>query len=354
MTGINTSSTNLKTFAQMQNAGFQPTGTPVTTSALQYISNTPLPNSNAQNLNSLEKTPKKDVFTIGKKEISKKKALTFAGLAAAAVAAGVGIFLASRGKLPSGENLPPLEILNTNQPNRIQINDQTDICALSTDFQKIARDMTARACNLFENAQKKITEATQLYKNGGKDVDGKVVAKISYNPTRDFEQTMEETLNSGGITLRRSVFVDDLPQTIIEILESGEENVITLQKGRLVSYKEGVQTLEGGIDKIAREITARNGVLDSYREGIEKLPDQKQTVRTARCLSLISGRPLAYMENSETRLADSSKSVATRVGFDENWVPECIITGLQETANGNKTVENNLQLINGHWTEMFD
>ncbi len=95
-------------------------------------------------------------------------------------------------------------------------------------------------------------------------------------------------------------------------------------------------------------------MLDSYREGIEKLPDQKQTVRTARCLSLISGRPLAYMENSETRLADSSKSVTTRVGFDENWVPECIITGLQETANGNKTVENNLQLINGHWTEMFD
>ncbi len=265
MTGI-TPNPNLKTFAQMY--GAQPAfnlpatttqaAAPVNISAPSApVQSAPAPNLN--NNNTLEKTPKSDTITIAGKTIKKKTAI-IGGLSvlAATVAVGAAIaFGASRGKAPAG-----VEVMEA-----------------------AAEDMSKKAAELTEAVQKKIDNVIELFKNGGKDAEGKVVATIGDGGSLS-DKFMEE-LAEDGTVIRRSLFTDGKLSLIQEYLQDEKMNQIYLKDGMPREYEEGIEILSDGGKKVAKVVDFCDGEWWKCSEGLEYAQGSDvEPVRIAKELTL--------------------------------------------------------------------
>ncbi len=237
MTGI-TPNLNLQTFNQIYGAGYQPSSMvslPVSsnTAPLNTVPSASAPNLNTNN--QLEKTPKSDTITIAGKTIKKKTAI-IGGLSALAAVAAVGaamVFGAGRGKTPA---VPPEVKVAT----------------------EAAEAMTQKASELAETVQKKIDVVIELFKNGGKDAEGKTIAQILPAKESDRVKLLQE-LDDSGHVIRESYFVDDILRRISE-----PANTTDLYINNAFEYVDEI--FDGG-RTITRALNY-TGACDNYRPAI--------------------------------------------------------------------------------------
>lgn len=207
MTGI-TPNLNLQTFNQIYGAGYQPSSMvslPVSsnTAPLNTVPSASAPNLNTNN--QLEKTPKSDTITIAGKTIKKKTAI-IGGLSALAAAAAIGaavVFGARKGKVPAvppevkmpPETMPAADVVETvtakagelvngaqKEAQELTESIQKEAQELADGIQKEAEELAdsiqKEAKDVLNIAQKKLAELTEIFKNGGKDSEGKVVTEL--------------------------------------------------------------------------------------------------------------------------------------------------------------------------------
>ncbi len=259
MTNI-TPNPNLQTFNQLYGTGYQPSNMASLSAPLNAAPSAPAPNLNTNN--QLEKTPKSDTITIAGKTIKKKTAI-MAGLGTLAAAAAVGaaiVFGARKGKVPA------------------EVKAATEA----------AEAMTQKANELVETVQKKIDSVVELFKNGGKDADGKIVATISDSADDVSEKIMEEFAEDGSTVLRRSIFKNDVPALIEEFTEDGKGNVIFLSYGKPYEYHEGIEEFSSGTIKMGKILFLPDGKPDEYHEGIKLFSDGSEKI--AKILSFKDGK----------------------------------------------------------------
>lgn len=348
-----TANTNLKTYMQMQGAGFQPTGTPVTVPVFSY--NSPASqNLTLQNPNSLERVPKNDTVTIFGKQLNKKKALVFTGLTVATAATvATSVFLAIRSRNTAtvlGANAP--HVSNLPLSELFQTEEKIDSEAVESGFRTIVDNLTKMAKELAVEAQKKVDAVIDTYHNKGMDAEGKIVADIFSTSERSTEQTMVEKFLSSPITDRRSIFVEGIPQIIIETLENGEKNIIRLEEsGKVALYQRGVSGIGEGENNIVEQIALRQGNLGVYAKKIKMLLDKKQTVTTECQLEFYDNKPYILMENIKKHLANSSMFVERSTCFDESGAPESIIMGAKDISTNTPIITSNYYHNNDKWID---
>ena len=288
MTNI-TPNPNLQTFNQLYGTGYQPSNMASLSAPLNAAPSAPAPNLNTNN--QLEKTPKSDTITIAGKTIKKKTAI-MAGLGTLAAAAAVGaaiVFGARKGKVPA------------------EVKAATEA----------AEAMTQKANELVETVQKKI-DSVELFKNGGKDADGKIVATISDSADDVSEKIMEEFAEDGSTVLRRSIFKNDVPALIEEFTEDGKGNVILFTDGKPIEYNEGFEGFSSGTKKMAKELLIHDGKPYEYHEGLEEF--SSGTIKMGKILFLPDGKPDEYHEGIKL-FSDGSEKIAKILSFkDGKWV----------------------------------
>lgn len=196
MTGINPNP-NLQTFNQLYGTGYQPSSMvslPVSsnTTPLNTVPSAPAPDLNTNNR--FEKTPKADTITIAGKTIKKKTAI-ISGLSALAAAAAIGaaiVFGARKGKVPAvppevkmpPEAMPAADVVETvtakagELVNGAQKEAQELTESIQKEAQELADGIQKEAEDVLNIAQKKLAELTEIFKNGGKDSEGKVVTEL--------------------------------------------------------------------------------------------------------------------------------------------------------------------------------
>ncbi len=329
MTGINTGATGLKTFAELYGTGYQPTGGPISTPALQNNAPQALaPNLTQDGENSLEKSPKSDTITIAGKTINKKTAIK-AGLGALAAAAviGIGVFaFKGRGKTPPIPTEPPVP---TPAPAPVPEGSPLDPAKLADELQASANEMFQRANEMKETAQKKIDAVVELFQNGGKDSKGNVIAKITDKAEGSTEKVMQEFAEDGTTVTRESIFKNGILAKITEFLEGGKENraIFRNNEGKLTIYIEGADG-----NKTAKMLNMEAGL---YREGIET----GDTTKIARSLNWHKGE---YAENTEENFTEGIKKVLRALRFNEERTV-ALVTDI-EAIPGKPTRQNLFQL----------
>ncbi len=285
MTNINTGATGLKTFAELYGAGYQLPGGPISTPALQNNTpQAPAPNLTQDGTNSLEKSPKSDTITIAGKTINKKTAIK-AGLGALATAAviGIGIFaFKGRGKTPLMPVEPPVPApAPAPAPAPVDIM-STDPAKLADELQASANEMLQRANKIIETAQKKVEAVTELFKNGGKDASGKVVATIEDSTDPKFSgKIMKEFAEDGTTVIRESQFDTD-GCYITDFLADGSKTVTD-------SYLHDNIGFSDGIKQVTYEPSTGKGAMH-YIEGIAAKPTKQ--------LDIINGHIQRYKEST--------------------------------------------------------
>ncbi len=212
----------------------------------------------------VNKSEKADTVTVAGKEIKKKTAV--AGFLAAAAVIGAGIIYAVR------KGKAPLE----------------------------AKEMMQRANEFSENAHKTVNEVMELFQNGGKNSEGKMVAQITHSKDSDVLKFMNEFAQDGTTPVRKSTFINDMLCRVEEFTSDNKQNTAFLQNNKLTIYREGEETLPDGIYKTAKEAYFENNKPYLYTEGIEiyHTDNNSRVYKTAKevCISE-KGKPLSYKEN---------------------------------------------------------
>ncbi len=318
MTNI-TPNPNLQTFNQLYGTGYQPSNMASLSAPLNAAPSAPAPNLNTNN--QLEKTPKSDTITIAGKTIKKKTAI-MAGLGTLAAAAAVGaaiVFGARKGKVPA------------------EVKAATEA----------AEAMTQKANELVETVQKKIDSVVELFKNGGKDADGKIVATISDSADDVSEKIMEEFAEDGSTVLRRSIFKNDVPALIEEFTEDGKGNVIFLSYGKPYEYHEGIEGLPDGSRKIAKLLLFTDGKPIEYNEGFEGF--SSGTKKMAKELLIHDGKPYEYHEGLEEFSSGTIKM--GKILFLPDGKPDEYHEGIKLFSDGSEKIAKILSFKDGKWVE---
>lgn len=319
MTGMNTGATGLKTFAELYGTGYQPTGTPVSTPVLQNPPQAPAPNLPQDGQNSLEKSPKSDTITIAGKTIQKKTAIK-AGLGALATAAVITIGVIafrSRGKVPP-------EIKEAN--------------AAAEEMKNAAVELAGKAGELAEAAQKKIDAVVDLFKSGGKDADGKVVANIAAG-TNPNEKIMEELAEDGTTVARRSLFTDDILTSIEEFLEGGKKNEINLIGGKLDTCSEGIEILSDGSETVSRYLSMNGDKPGQYAEGFKRTPaGDRQWDKLLRFDSFDGKEEIICLSLQRTEGADHSETTSKYISLQNNGSIRSYEENFEQKATREKTL----------------
>lgn len=188
---------------------------------------------NLQNNNQIDKNNSNDSWNFS---INKKKAVKFAGFTAAALAVA-GIFYGLRKK-------PPVE---------------------AKALIKQANEFTK---NFQEKFQNTINETIALYKNGGKDSNGNIIAKITEDTDFPSRKIMEEFTDGSKILSRRSIFIDGKLGSIEKLTENNKYDVIAINReGKISHCQEGVEIFDNGNFSIAKEACLDNNKPYMYTEG---------------------------------------------------------------------------------------
>lgn len=234
---------------------------------ISAISNTKITtfknNSSKGNINA-NKSKKADTVTIAGKEIKKKTAV--AGFLAAAAIIGAGIiYTARKGKVPPE-----------------------------------AKEMVQKAEEFSQNAIKTVNEIMELFQNGGKNSEGKIVAQITHSKDNDALKFMNEFAQDGTTPVRKSTFINDMLCRVEEFTSDNKQNTAFLQNNKLKIYREGVESLPNNVYKTAKAAHFENNKPYLYTEGAEicLTDDNSRIYKTAKevCISK-KGKPLSYKEN---------------------------------------------------------
>ncbi len=325
MTGINPNP-NLQTFNQLYGTGYQPSSMvslPVSsnTTPLNTVPSAPAPDLNTNNR--FEKTPKADTITIAGKTIKKKTAI-IGGLSALAVAVAVGaaiVFGARRGKTPV---IPPETKMPEIPPETAQVVDEAKeaISKRVDDITEMVKDDVRKVDELAENIQKKVDEIYTLFKNGGKNADGKTVAQLETkkNGLTDV-QIMTEFAEDGKTIVRKSEFheFDGLIAEITEFLEGGKTNCIDACDGKLRSYDEGIEILTDGSKRFAKKLEMYNGKAHHYYEGLEQSPGGIYKKYAKNISGIHSGDK--HCSLGHEKLEDDTEIFAMNLMFEEDFKP---------------------------------
>ncbi len=201
--------------------------------------------------------------------INKKKTVKFAAFtAAAAILAGV-ILALRKGKVPEGAN---------------------EMVKEANEFTKTFR----------EKFQSTIDEVTALYKNGGKDAEGNIIATIAEDADIPSIKFMDKITQDGKTPSLTGVFVNDKLGSIKKLRDDGKLDVIFLEKnGQITNCQEGLETFDNGDFNIAKEAYLENGKPFMFAKGFNfKKDSSKGGVWTIEREVYISekNKPVSYVE----------------------------------------------------------
>ena len=159
---------------------------------------------------------------------------------------------------------------------------------------------------------------------------------------------MIETFRDGLITERKSTLISGLPQTIIETLSDGKENIIQLESyGRITQYQKGVIKAQGIEKAILEEIEMDRGDITCYTKGIQFFENKKYTPAAEIKLTIKEGHPELLTENAEAHITDGSKPYARRlVRFDKSGAPTDITVETIRANTEARTLEGSYNISN--------
>lgn len=205
-------------------------------------------------------------FSINKKKIAKIAIIT----TALATIAGSAIYAIRRGKAPK-------------------------------EAKELIKEANKFTESFREKFQSTIDEVTTLYKNGGKDANGKVVATITEDIEYPARKLMAISTKEGEEPSIISVFINDKLGSVEKLRDDGKFDTVFINEKEQISHcREGIKYTTDKMFTIEKEAFLENNKPFLYTEGQSVQNDSKTGVKSftkkAVCISE-KGKPISYKED---------------------------------------------------------